>query len=213
MLQLHRLSRLIFAFLVYCNVVCLAVNLSPSSIPPSALFVKESSGLPKGWSLDTHKPASSNEFIAFRVALVQADPSGLEETLLRVSDPTSPTYGRYLSREAVLKFLAPANKTVSAVKYWLGSHGINTGARHSSEFSISPTHDWYTVNITIAHANRLLSTTFHAYKNSETGERILRALSYSLPRSLRDAIDTIQPTTIFRSCSTRNNAAGRKLIA
>jgi len=205
MLHLHVLSRLIFLFLFRFNVACLAFNSSPLSTSP--LVVRESSTLPKGWSLDTHHPVSSNEFIAFHIALVQRDPSGLEHTLLRVSDPSSPSYGKYLSREAVLGFLAPTKKTASKVNSWLNSYGIGGSGKHPSTFSVSPTHDWYTVNITVAHANQLLSTNFQAYKNSNTGERIIRALSYKLPTSLQDSIDTIQPTTIFRSSSTRNNAA------
>lgn len=207
MLHLHALSWLISLFIFSHNVACLPSYPSPLSMPSSPLFIKGSSTLPRGWSLDTQKPASSNEFITLHIALVQADPSGLEQTLLRVSDPSSHSYGKYLSREAVLGFLAPTNKTVSAVNSWLSYHGIRTSTTPSPEFSISPTHDWYTVNITVSHADRLLSTTFQAYRNSDTGERIIRALSYSLPESLRTAIDVIQPTTIFRASSTRRNAA------
>lgn len=208
MLHSHVFSRLLtFLFLVHRHVGCLASDSSPSSITPNPLFVKESSALPAGWSLDTHRPASPKEFIAFHIALAQSDPSGLERTLLRVSDPASPSYGKYLSRNAVLKFLAPTNSTASAVKSWLDSHGIRTSTKDSSEFSVSPTHDCYRVNITVNRADKLMGTTFRAYKNADTGERIVRALSYSLPKSLQHTIDTIQPTTIFRSSFTRRNTA------
>lgn len=195
--------------LSFISVLHLASLAAASILPtPPALFVKESSTLPRGWTLDTRKPALSHEHIVLNIGLVQANPTGLEDALLRVSDPASKTYGKYLSRDSVLGFLAPTAKVSSTLKAWLGSHKISTHVP-SSAFSISPTQDWYTVNLTVSAANQLLGATFHAYVNADTNERILRALSYSLPKSILSAVDTIQPTTIFPSGSRAGRAASR----
>lgn len=190
--------------LVLCSAFLTFLAVSPASafiLPshPSTLFVKESTSLPHGWSLDTKKPVSSNEIIRLSIGLVQTNPLGLEQALTRISDPASSNYGDFLTRDAVLGFLAPKNTTTAAVKSWLSSYDIST--QQSSSFSISSTQDWYSVHITVSKANKLLSTTFRAYKNADTGERILRALSYSLPNALQSSIDTIQPTTFFPSGS------------
>lgn len=184
-------------------------QLSPNPLP-SADYVKESTTLPSGWSLDTKNAVSPHEYIVLRIGLVQSDPAGIEDTLLRISNPSSKSYGKYLSQADTLKFMLPTSKTTSAVKSWLSSHGISTSTISPHTLSISPTHDWYTVNITVSKANGLLGTTFHAYKNSDTSERIVRAMSYSLPSSLNGAIDTIQPTTTFPTGSKRKGAAAAK---
>lgn len=183
------------------------ISIFPETPPLlSHLYIKEATKLPSGWSLDTNKPASPQELIVLRIGLAQNDPKGLEQTLLEISDPASSSYGKYLSQDAILRFMQPTNNTVNAVKSWLSSHGISTNTSLPS-FSVTPTHDWYKLNITVADANRLLETIFYAYRNSDTNERIVRALNYSLPRFLKNAIDTIQPTTIFSSAPTRRNAA------
>lgn len=38
---------------------------------------------------------------------------------------------------------------------------------------------------------------YHIYRHIETGERIIRTTSYSLPEGVYDHIDLIQPTTMF----------------
>lgn len=202
---LHPLS---FVLVLHLASLAAASILPTPPASPPALFVKESSTLPRGWALDTRKPASSHEHVVLNIGLAQANPTGLEDALLLVSDPTSKSYGKYLSRNTILRFLAPTHKVSSVVKAWLGSHKISTHVP-SSTFSISPTQDWYTVNTTVSVASQLLGATFHAYVNADTNERILRAMSYSLPKSILGAVDTIQPTTIFPSGSRAGRAASR----
>ena len=43
--------------------------------------------------------------LKLRLALVQSDPDGLIEALYSVSDPDSPRYGQYLSKEEVCHYL------------------------------------------------------------------------------------------------------------
>lgn len=49
-------------------------------------------------------PASPEQTLTLRFALAQSDPDGLIETLYSVSDPKSPTYRQWLSKEQVRAF-------------------------------------------------------------------------------------------------------------
>ena len=46
-------------------------------------------------------PAAPEQTLQLRFALTQSDPQGLIDALYRVSDPKSPSYGKYLSKEEV----------------------------------------------------------------------------------------------------------------
>jgi len=46
-------------------------------------------------------------------------------------------------------------------------------------------------------AEKMLDTTYHVWKHSESGDHLVRTTSYSLPKHLHDHIDLVQPTTTF----------------
>ena len=68
-----------------------------------------------------------DELVQFRVALKQsaAGLERLEATVLAVSDPSSPQYGRHLSLTQVQDLVAPPPRAIETVKAWLQSAGIS----------------------------------------------------------------------------------------
>uniref|UniRef100_A0A8C4Q9C0 Tripeptidyl-peptidase 1 n=1 Tax=Eptatretus burgeri TaxID=7764 RepID=A0A8C4Q9C0_EPTBU len=57
-------------------------------------------------------------------ALTQHDPDGLETLLEKVSAPTSPSYGDYLSLEEVSKLVQPKYEVENEVRGWLKMHDV-----------------------------------------------------------------------------------------
>jgi subtilase family serine protease len=67
---------------------------------------------------------SSSEQIGFGVLLDMRNESGAEATLQAISDPTSASYGKWLSNQAFDDQYAPAKSSVTAVQDWLRGQGF-----------------------------------------------------------------------------------------
>ncbi|KAJ7871095.1 Pro-kumamolisin, activation domain-containing protein [Mycena leptocephala] len=62
--------------------------------------------------------------VHFRIALAQSNISGLKDVLDEVSNPSSPRYGQYLSKEQIVEHIQPSPITISAIQDWLTSHNL-----------------------------------------------------------------------------------------
>lgn len=69
------------------------------------LQVHEARALPREFALSG--PAAPDTVLNLRLALVQSDPSGLQNALLDASDPSSASYGQWLSKEEVSSVSSP----------------------------------------------------------------------------------------------------------
>lgn len=69
-------------------------------------------------------PASSSDDIGFRVYLNWQNQSALEAFAALVSDPTSGSYGQYLTPQQFRQQFAPSHSSVGAVQSWLRSQGF-----------------------------------------------------------------------------------------
>jgi subtilase family serine protease len=67
---------------------------------------------------------SSTEQISFGVLLGMRDQAGAEATLKAISDPTSASYGQWLSNQTFDERYAPAKSSVTAVQDWLRGQGF-----------------------------------------------------------------------------------------
>jgi len=160
----------------------------PTGLPN--LKVKESVSAPRGWMQGPRAPADHT--IELKIALPQPNFSVLETHLYEISDPSHHRYGQHLSKEAVEELVAPHPTSIQLVNEWLLSHGFGDG-----DFSRSPAKDWVSVRVSATLAEEMLDTTFHVWTHEESGDAVVRTLSYSLPESLHDHVDLIQPTTMF----------------
>lgn len=89
--------------------------------------------------------------------------------------------------------MKPHSNTIETVHSWLESHGIDTKA----EALLNSVGDWLTLRLPLAKVEDMLDAKYHTFRHKRTGEKIVRTLSYSLPRELHKHIDIIQPTTMF----------------
>ncbi|KAJ7019260.1 Pro-kumamolisin, activation domain-containing protein [Mycena alexandri] len=84
--------------------------------------------------------SAADQTLNLRLALVQKNISGLQDTVYGVSTPGSSRYGQYLSKEEVEAYVAPTDDTVSQVNAWLASNNLTSSPMTSAG-------DWIAVNI------------------------------------------------------------------
>jgi tripeptidyl-peptidase-1 len=96
------------------------------------------------------------------------------------------------------------------VKEWLKWHGIEDEATTTTD------HGAIIIDIPVSVAETMLNTTFHVFVHTDTDEKIIRTLEYSLPRHLHDHINLVSPTTYFgttRSMKVTSFLSGRPSIS
>ena len=131
--------------------------------------------------------------VSRHIGLKQRNIEGLQRKLLDISNPESPNYGRWLSKEEVEKYTTPTAQTTNSVNSWLEAAGVDASSLHQ------PSPDWIQVTLPLHQAEELLQARYSVYQDSHTGHTLVRTPDYSLPAMLHDHVDTIQPTTTFQS--------------
>ncbi|KZP14825.1 family S53 protease [Athelia psychrophila] len=161
----------------------------------SGMVVRESkSAVPDGFVVKSAAPA--DQTIPLRIALVQSDMAGLEKALYDVSTPSSPNYGKHLSKEEVEEYVKPSQAAVDAVNAYLKANGVEAS-------TMSPAGDWLGFSIPISKANDMFNADFSVYQHVASGTEQIRTLSYSIPSSLSGHLDYVHPTTNFITGSPR----------
>ncbi|KAJ3511239.1 hypothetical protein NLJ89_g4214 [Agrocybe chaxingu] len=143
---------------------------------------------PKGWQYKA--PVPGGHLFDMKIGLKQDGIDALIANLMEISDPSHSRYAQHLSKEEVEAFSAPHRDSVEAVEAWLAHHGLNAADRTSAG-------DWITIRVSVEQAERLLNTKYGVYQHGPSGEEVVRAMSYSLPKELHSHIDVIAPTTYF----------------
>lgn len=103
------------------------------------------------------------------------------------------SYGAHLNKDEVASLVAPHADTHAIVSEWLEHHAIPAE-------SVRPVlhGDWLMLEaVPISTANTLLGASYEIFENLETGDKILRTTSYSLPADLHEHISLVSPTTFF----------------
>jgi tripeptidyl-peptidase-1 len=101
-----------------------------------------------------------------RVGLQQRNLHQLEDLLLSVSHPESPTYGQHWSPAQIVDMFAPSHETIAAVKDWLVDSGLA-----AERLRLSPSRGWIAVNVTVEEAEKLLHTEYHVYTHPSGAEQ------------------------------------------
>ncbi|KAI1793549.1 family S53 protease-like protein [Ganoderma leucocontextum] len=137
------------------------------------------------------------------LALNPTNKTGLIDTLLDISDPTSPNYGQYLSKAQVLissvqveSFVAPPQESVQAVTNWLAQYNTTPDV-------ISPAGDIMRVHVPVTIANTLLSANYTAFTQNGTGAIVHKTDVYSIPAAMQPHLAAVYPTTQHRWRSKR----------
>ncbi|KAJ7155603.1 family S53 protease [Mycena filopes] len=144
--------------------------------------------------------APADELLSLRLALPQANISGLHDTVYEVSTPGTARYGQYLSRDEVATFVAPSSNTLSAVNSWLISNDLTATP-------LTRAGDWILVNMTVSQANALLDADYTRFQNNATNATVVRTLSYSVPAELKASIEWVHPTVAFPQARSERPAS------
>lgn len=132
------------------------------------------------------READANQSLQVSIALTVQNADLGAETLLRISDPTSPDYGRHLSAKDVTRMFEPEPKAVSDVMKWLEESGIDKRHVH-----VSYGGDRLSMRLSVQEASLLLETTFYHQTHRETGQEQIACQHYRVPKPLAGHIDYI----------------------
>ncbi|KAK8148370.1 hypothetical protein G3M48_010347 [Beauveria asiatica] len=171
------LSKVCFAAIAASGVLC-----APTP-GPLAKFA-ELKRVPAQWTTEGRAPGET--VIKARIGVKQNNIEGLQQKLLDIAHPNSANYGKWLSKEEVEKYTAPADSHVAAVKAWLASAGVNNVAHDN---------DWLEFTAPVSKMEALLDAKYEWFTHASTGLRLPRTKQYSVPENLHSVIDVITPTT------------------
>lgn len=132
--------------------------------------------------------AMHSDKVTLKIGLKQQHAQALEETILAVSTPGNPDYGKHLTREELRSYVAPHQDSVDSVTSWLAGHGVAPAAVDN---------EWMTIVTDVETANVILDADFYWFRHDDGGVPRLRTMQYSVPDGVADHIDLIQPTTRF----------------
>ncbi|KAH9034857.1 subtilisin-like protein, partial [Lactarius pseudohatsudake] len=170
--------------------ICSVALAAPSQLERANHVVHERRTVePIEW-VQSHR-ADADDVIPLRVGMKQQNLHMLEDLLMDVAHPDSPTYGQHWTPEKVADFFAPSESTVASIRTWLSDSGIA-----EDKVRLSPNKGWIEVNVTVATAERLLDTEYHVYKHP-SGVKQLGCHSYSVPEHISDHVEIIKPTVHF----------------
>lgn len=109
-----------------------ALAISPMDAAASQLTLfHELKAVPSQWV--SKSQAHADTPMKMQIGLKQSNIDGLQAKLMDVSNPESANYGKWLSKDEVAKYTAPAAGHVEAVKAWLAAHGITQTAQPTNE--------------------------------------------------------------------------------
>ncbi|KAI9509938.1 subtilisin-like protein [Russula earlei] len=130
--------------------------------------------------------------LPLRIGLAQQNLEQLEELLMAISSPDSPSFGQHWSPERVADHFAPSENTISTVTEWLTTEGFR-----GDRIRVSPSKGWIDVNATVSEIEALLSAEYHVFTHPSGHEQI-SCESYSLPDHIREHVELIKPTVHFK---------------
>src|SRR5262249_32261512 len=126
---------------------------------------------------------SSSQQVNFGVLLGMRDEAGAVATLQAISDPSSASYGRWLSNAAFNSRYAPASSDVAAVQNWLRSQGFQVTTTLPSGMYVEASGSAAQVESTFA-------TSLHNYSYLGKKGRA-NATALSLPASAPAAVSRV----------------------
>lgn len=118
----------------------------------------------------------AEKVLPMRFGLAQQNLHRVEEMLMAVSHPSSPTYGRHFSAAEVVDTFAPSDDTIAAVTNWLTEAGL-----HRDRLRLSASKGWISVNATVAEIEDLLDTEYQVYTHSSGAEQISMSFVHLIP--------------------------------
>mmetsp|Transcript_3469 Transcript_3469/g.5577 ORF Transcript_3469/g.5577 Transcript_3469/m.5577 type:complete len:601 (-) Transcript_3469:15-1817(-) len=147
---------------------------------------KGAASLPDAWR--AVGPTPKGKIMELTFAVKQQNLQQLRDTLMRVSRPASPDYGKHLSNAEVHMMTAPDPAHVQAVSSFLRRHGVEPR-------NATPSGDLIEAVVTVETAQKMLSAEYLDIVHKSSGSLVSRALAgYRLPSEVASAVDFVAPT-------------------
>lgn len=153
------------------------------SIPTGNVLHEKRGSLPQKRSR-----VDSDSIIPVRIGLRQNNLHTGYDRLMDVSHPSSPNYGKHLSKEEVHSIFAPADETVEIVKNWL----LESGLFGASDITSYENKGWLAIDMPAKHAESLFGTEYYEHETGN-GELRLGCDEYYLPIHVSSHVDFIKP--------------------
>lgn len=148
------------------------VSAVPSRSRRSDLVLHEKRAVePLDWEITRRLEPTA--VLPMRFGLQQSNLDKIEEMLLSVSHPLSPSYGKHFSPQDIVDTFAPSGETIRQVTEWLEEEGI---ARERMRLSTSQ--GWIEVNATVAEVEALIDAEYHVYTHPSGAEQIGESYLY-----------------------------------
>ncbi|KAJ7389715.1 polynucleotide 3'-phosphatase [Desmophyllum pertusum] len=140
----------------------------------------------EGWEKQERLSPSEEVFLTF--ALKQSNLELLERFFWEVSDPRSSEYGNHFSLSNLTRLIEPSQATLTAVKAWLGRHGVR-----ASDCATILTKDFMTCRMPCEAAEAMLvGAKFYRFRHSKLSKPVIRSVQlYTVPRSVAPYLDFV----------------------
>jgi tripeptidyl-peptidase-1 len=114
----------------------------------------------------------------------------LEKVLHEVSDPDHEAYGNYWTREQIADLTADIPASRKIVRY-LEAHGVRVKSRSAYE-------EILVLESSVSVWEHLFATEFYEFHHKDwEGEKVVRALKYSLPTEINEEVDHVMAVVTF----------------
>lgn len=141
-----------------------AVYAAPSSTVHHVVHERRAAE-PLAWSLA--RRLESDKILPMRFGLAQRNVDRIEDMLMEVSHPDSPTYGQHYSAAQIVDTFSPSKETIEAVTNWLTDSGFSR-----DRLRLAPNNGWIHINATVAEVEELLKTEYHVYSHPSGDEQL-----------------------------------------
>lgn len=146
--------------------------------------------------------ASANSSVGFRVYLGWRNESAVEALAKAVSNPSSRSYGHYLTPQQFRQRFAPSQSDVNAVKAWLRSQGFQVGY-------VPQNNHYVEAEGTVAQANAAFGVTLNEYRYKGMTLRA-PASALTVPSSVAGVVESVvgldESAALVRPDSSSPNA-------
>lgn len=148
---------------------CLTTALAaPSKSTPHVVHERRATNPGSDWILTRRLDPSNILPSPLRIGLKQSNLHHLEDLLLSISLPESPSYGQHWTPEQVADYFAPSEETVDAVCAWLGDNGIE-----AERVKVLKSKGWVEVSdATAGEVEELLGAEYHVFEHESGVEQI-----------------------------------------
>ena len=144
--------------------------------------------LPAGWRRHVGC-LPDDETLTLQISLVQRNISLWQSALYRLSDPDSPSYGKYLDRDEVDDLFKPTDQAKEEVQFLVRGAGISSRDIDMENYHVS-------FITSIRNANELLDIMFLMYANDDGRE--VRTTRYYLPQGVTEHVSSHLPNNLLR---------------